>query len=125
MQIAKAVVRQFQQKLADTLKMQFMSVASLESMSCYHANLDDEVQDWNKKLCQLTSQTDDLSAELEAASSECLHLSAKNQVLRQELLSMKIQAESQGNLEQLGEKNNASIRSQMEPRIKDLKSELS
>ena len=38
---------------------------------------------------------------------------------------MKIQAESQGNLEQLGEKNNASIRSQMEPRIKDLKSELS
>ena len=41
-----------------------------------------------------------------------------------ELLSMKIQAASQGNLEQLQEKNNASIRSQMELRIKDLESEL-
>ena len=38
---------------------------------------------------------------------------------------MKIQAVSQGNLEQLWEKNNASIRSQMELRVKDLESELS
>ena len=37
---------------------------------------------------------------------------------------MKIQVASQGNLEQLQEKNNASIRSQMELRIKDLESEL-
>ena len=34
-------------------------------------------------------QIDDLTAELEAASSKCLHLDAKNQVLREELLSMK------------------------------------
>ena len=34
-------------------------------------------------------QIDDLIAELETASSKCLHLDAKNQVLREELLSMK------------------------------------
>lgn len=33
---------------------------------------------------------DDLTAELETASSKCLHLGAKNQVLQQELLSMKV-----------------------------------
>ncbi|ELR59036.1 hypothetical protein M91_11552, partial [Bos mutus] len=130
----------------------------------------------------------DLTAELETASSKCLHLDAKNQVLQEELLSMKgmqkkceklekntkkleqelvllrshiemkmiehSQVEqykqeieervrqdlveklkevnlflqvnfSWENLEQLQEKNNASIRSQMELRIKDLESELS
>ena len=34
-------------------------------------------------------QIEDLTAELEAASSKCLHLDAKNQVLREELLSIK------------------------------------
>ena len=34
-------------------------------------------------------QIEDLTAELEATSSKCLHLDAKNQVLREELLSMK------------------------------------
>uniref|UniRef100_A0A4W2FYD7 Ankyrin repeat domain-containing protein 26-like n=1 Tax=Bos indicus x Bos taurus TaxID=30522 RepID=A0A4W2FYD7_BOBOX len=282
-------VRQLQQELADTLKKQSMSEASLEVLSRYRANLEVEAQDLKKKLGQLTSQVcmklnlfknnflklffsksedekeqlkkyielkqslensldqekkknselekeitgfkkllkmtrrklneyengelsfhgdlktsqtemdiqinklkhkiEDLTAELEAASSKCLHLDAKNQVLREELLSMKgmqkkcekleekkkkleqevvylrshiemnmiehsqveqykreieerarqdlveklkevnlflqIQAASQENLEQLQEKNNASIRSQMELRIKDLESELS
>ena len=34
-------------------------------------------------------QIEDLTAELETASSKCLHLDAKNQVLQEELLSMK------------------------------------
>ena len=34
-------------------------------------------------------QIEDLTAELEDTSSKCLHLDAKNQVLREELLSMK------------------------------------
>jgi len=34
-------------------------------------------------------QIDDLTAELETACSKCLHLDAKNQVLQEELLSMK------------------------------------
>uniref|UniRef100_A0A8D1AX14 Ankyrin repeat domain-containing protein 26 n=1 Tax=Sus scrofa TaxID=9823 RepID=A0A8D1AX14_PIG len=137
----------------------------------------------------LKHKIDDLTAKLETASSKCLHLDTKNQVLQQELLSMKVmqkkckkleknkskleqevvnlkshiemntversqveqykreieerarqelveklkevnlflqaQAASQENLEQLWENNYASIRSQMELRIKDLESELS
>ncbi|XP_077010994.1 ankyrin repeat domain-containing protein 26-like isoform X2 [Tamandua tetradactyla] len=136
-----------------------------------------------------TNSIDDVTAKLETASSKCLHLDARNQVLQQELLSMReiqkkcgklekdkkkleqevvnlkshvemnmlergqveqykreieerarqdileklkevnlflqTQAASQENLEQLRENNNASIRSQMELRIKDLESELS
>ena len=34
-------------------------------------------------------QADDLTTKLETTSSKCLHLDAKNQVLQQELLSMK------------------------------------
>ncbi|XP_069315026.1 ankyrin repeat domain-containing protein 26 isoform X2 [Eulemur rufifrons] len=138
---------------------------------------------------KLKHKIDDLTAELETASSKCLHLDTKNQTLRQELLSMKTvqkkceklqknktkleqevvnlksqiemnmvelgqveqykreieerarqdiveklkevnlflqtQAASQENLEQLRENHIASIRSQMELRIKDLEAELS
>ena len=35
-------------------------------------------------------KSDDLPAELETASSKCLHLDAKNQVFQQELLSIKL-----------------------------------
>ena len=41
-----------------------------------------------KQYCSFL-QIDDLTAELETASSKCLHLDAKNQVLLEELLSMK------------------------------------
>lgn len=85
-------------------------------------NLDNEVQDWNKKLCQLTSQTDDLSAELKATSSECQHLNAKIKFFGRNYYLWKYKQHLK---EQLGEKENASIRSQMELKIKDLKSELS
>lgn len=233
----EVVVRQLQQELADTLKKQSMSEASLEVTSRYRLNLEDEKKDLKKKLQELqdqhteavrtaektqdhmqklevenaklnvivkkqaykleqlqknlssTNSIDHLAAELEAASSKCLHLDTQNQLLRQELLSMKemqkkceklmknkkkleqevvnlkshieinmvelsqieqykreiedrarqdvveklkevnlflqAQATSQENLEQLRENNNASIRSQMELRIKDLEYELS
>ena len=48
-------MRQLQRELADTLKKQSMSEASLEVLSRYRANLEVEAQDL-KKLCQLTSQ---------------------------------------------------------------------
>ena len=48
-------MRHLQQELADTLKKQSMSEASLEVLSRYRANLEVETQDL-KKLCQLTSQ---------------------------------------------------------------------
>ncbi|XP_012965883.2 ankyrin repeat domain-containing protein 30A isoform X2 [Mesocricetus auratus] len=137
----------------------------------------------------LINKIDDLTSKLETASSKCLHLGKKNQVLQQELLLMKTvqkkcvklekskrkleeevgrlrshmeenmlersqvqqyqqeveerarqdlveklkqvnlflqaQAASQENLEQLRENSNASVRSQMELRIKDLESQLS
>ncbi|CAI9150352.1 unnamed protein product [Rangifer tarandus platyrhynchus] len=138
----KAVVRQLWQELADSLKKQSASEASLEVMSRYHAKLEVEARDL-KNLHQLTSQsqetqdqhteavrcaektqdhiqkleienaelqttvknqageteqlqknllsirlTDDLPAELETVCSQCLHMNAKIQVLREELLFM-------------------------------------
>ncbi|NP_001107239.2 ankyrin repeat domain-containing protein 26 [Bos taurus] len=155
----------------------------------FHGDLKTSQTEMDIQINKLKHKIEDLTAELEAASSKCLHLDAKNQVLREELLSMKgmqkkcekleekkkkleqevvhlrshiemnmiehsqveqykreieerarqdlveklkevnlflqVQAASQENLEQLQEKNNASIRSQMELRIKDLESELS
>ncbi|XP_066136347.1 ankyrin repeat domain-containing protein 26 isoform X1 [Saccopteryx bilineata] len=57
-----AVVRQLQQELADTLKKQSMSEASLEVTSRYRMNLEDETLDLKKKLdqsrCQLQEAQD-------------------------------------------------------------------
>ena len=49
-------MRQLQQELADTLKKQSMSEASLEVTSRYRTNLEDETQDLKKKLRQVASQ---------------------------------------------------------------------
>ncbi|XP_040307057.1 ankyrin repeat domain-containing protein 26 isoform X3 [Herpailurus yagouaroundi] len=240
----EVVMRQLQQELADTLKKQSMSEASLEVTSRYRLSLEDETRDLKKKLGQVRSQlqeaqdrhaeavryaektkdhmqklevkntrqeetikqqaaqiqdlqsnllrtslADDLTTKPETTSSKCLHLDAKNQVLQQELLSMKAlgkkceklesnskklqqevvklksfmemnmversqveqykreieerarleiveklkevnlflqaQAAAQENLDQLRENAHASMRSQMELRIKDLESQVS
>lgn len=47
---------QLQPELADTLKKQSMSEASLEVTSRCHINLEDEAQDLKKKLSQIRSQ---------------------------------------------------------------------
>ncbi|XP_008062729.1 ankyrin repeat domain-containing protein 26 isoform X2 [Carlito syrichta] len=52
----EVTVRQLQQELADTLKKQSMSEASLEVTSRYRINLEDEMQDLKKKLGQVRSQ---------------------------------------------------------------------
>nr|XP_055209313.1 ankyrin repeat domain-containing protein 26 isoform X7 [Gorilla gorilla gorilla] len=52
----EVVVRQLQQELADTLKKQSMSEASLEVTSRYRINLEDETQDLKKKLGQIRNQ---------------------------------------------------------------------
>ncbi|KAK1338693.1 hypothetical protein QTO34_019350 [Cnephaeus nilssonii] len=51
-----AVVRQLQQELADTLKKQSMSEASLEVTSRYRMNLEEEKQELKKELDQIRSQ---------------------------------------------------------------------
>uniref|UniRef100_A0A8C6RVX3 Ankyrin repeat domain 26 n=1 Tax=Nannospalax galili TaxID=1026970 RepID=A0A8C6RVX3_NANGA len=173
----EVVVRDLQQELADTLKKQSMSEASLEVSSRYRVNLEDETRDLKKKLGQIRSQLeeaqsqhtdavqcaermqdllnmcslkasvyfcrfkkllkmtkkelnehknkefslhqdiktsqfendmptnvlknkiDDLTAKLEIASSKCLHLDKKNQLLQEELLSMKTIQKRCGKLE--------------------------
>ncbi|XP_064224648.1 ankyrin repeat domain-containing protein 26 isoform X3 [Aotus nancymaae] len=155
----------------------------------FHGDLKTSPFEMDIQINKLKHKIDDLTAELETAGSKCLHLDTKNQVLQQELLSMKTiqkkceklqknkekleqevvnlrshiernmvecgqikqykqeieerarqeiveklkevnlflqaQAASQENLEQLRENNFASMKSQMELRIKDLESELS
>ncbi|PNJ17747.1 ANKRD26 isoform 2 [Pongo abelii] len=155
----------------------------------FHGDLKTSQFEMDIQINKLKHKIDDLTAELETAGSKCLHLDTKNQVLQQELLSMKTiqkkceklqknkkkleqevinlrshiernmvergqvkqykqeieerarqeieeklkevnlflqaQAASQENLEQLRENNFASMKSQMELRIKDLESELS
>ncbi|XP_046944474.1 ankyrin repeat domain-containing protein 26-like [Lynx rufus] len=93
----EVVVRELQQKLADTLKKQSMSHASPEVIS--HLRLEDERRDLKKKLGRIRSQADVLTTELETTSSKCLHLDAKNQILQQELLSMKAFEEEREKLE--------------------------
>ncbi|XP_074243457.1 ankyrin repeat domain-containing protein 18B-like [Saimiri boliviensis] len=83
----KVVVTQLQQ-LADTLKKKSMSESPLEDTSRCHINLD-ETQASKKKLFQVESQFDDLTEELGAVSSKCLYLAKNNQVIQQELNSMK------------------------------------
>ncbi|XP_032956686.1 ankyrin repeat domain-containing protein 26 isoform X2 [Rhinolophus ferrumequinum] len=52
----EVVIRQLQQELADTLKKQSMSEASLEVISRYRMNLEDETQDLKKKLNEIRNQ---------------------------------------------------------------------
>ncbi|XP_043334477.1 ankyrin repeat domain-containing protein 26-like isoform X5 [Cervus canadensis] len=61
----EADVRQLRQELADTVKKQSMSEASLEVMSRYCANLDDETQDLKNNFRQLTSQRQAESQQVE------------------------------------------------------------
>ncbi|XP_045329300.1 ankyrin repeat domain-containing protein 26-like [Leopardus geoffroyi] len=57
-----------------------------------------QIQDLQSNLLR-TSLADVLTTELETTSSKCLHLDAKNQVLQQELLSMKAFEEEREKLE--------------------------
>ncbi|XP_023577013.1 ankyrin repeat domain-containing protein 26 isoform X1 [Octodon degus] len=56
----EVVVRQLQQELADTLKKQSMSEASLEVSSRYRINLEEETQELKKKLDQTRSQLEEV-----------------------------------------------------------------
>ncbi|KAG5198443.1 hypothetical protein MJG53_014180 [Ovis ammon polii x Ovis aries] len=61
------IVRQLQQELADTLRKQSISEASLEVLSRYRANLEVEAQDLKKNFCQLTSQLQETQDQLTEA----------------------------------------------------------
>ncbi|XP_044535460.1 ankyrin repeat domain-containing protein 26 isoform X2 [Gracilinanus agilis] len=155
----------------------------------YQGRLKHACSEEDGQINRLKNKIDDLTQQLEAASSKCIHLESMNRGLQEELFSLKTvqkkcdrlekikkqleeevanlkhhleintlehsqveqykreieerarqeiveklkevnlflqtQAASQENLEQLRENNNASIRNQMEHRIRDLESELS
>ncbi|MXQ99228.1 hypothetical protein E5288_WYG005404 [Bos mutus] len=55
----------------------------------FHGDLKTSQTEMDIQINMLKQKIDDLTAELETASSKGLHLDAKNQVLREELLSMK------------------------------------
>ncbi|XP_058993552.1 ankyrin repeat domain-containing protein 26-like [Mustela lutreola] len=144
----QVAVIQLQEELANTLKKLSVSVASLEVTSYCPMNLEDEVKDLKEKLAQSRNQVDDRIAKLETVSS-------RNQAFIQELSSIKeiqttcekleknkkklerqvnlrscveinvTQVAFQESIAQLRENNNASVRSQMELRIKELEFELS
>nr|XP_020831697.1 ankyrin repeat domain-containing protein 26 [Phascolarctos cinereus] len=160
-----------------------------EKGDVYKGALKQTHSETDRQINRLKNKIEDLTQQLEAASSKCKQLESMNQSLREELFSMKIlqkkcdkleenkrqleeevvnlkhhleitklegsqieqykreieerarqeiveklkevnlflqtQAASRDNLEQLRENNNASIRNQMEQRIRDLETELS
>ncbi|XP_031532308.2 ankyrin repeat domain-containing protein 26 isoform X3 [Vicugna pacos] len=107
----EAFVRQLQQELADTLKKQSMSEASLEVTSRYRTHLEDEAQDLKKKLRQITSQLQ----EAQDQHAEALRCAEKKQDLLQKLemenSKLKVTIKKQaGKIEQL-QKNLLSINS--------------
>ncbi|XP_073935579.1 ankyrin repeat domain-containing protein 30A isoform X2 [Castor canadensis] len=98
----EVVMRQLQQELADTLKKQSMSEASLEVSSRYRINLEDETQDLKKKLgqirCQLQEAQDQHTESVRCAEKMQDHL----QKLELENSKLKVTIKKQaGKIEQL------------------------
>lgn len=145
----QVAVIQLQEELANTLKKLSVSVASLEVTSRCRMNLEDEVKDLKEKLAQSRNQVDDRIAKLETVSSRnqvfiqelpsikeiqttCEKLEKKKKKLERQVVNLRSCAEINGtqvafqeSIAQLRENNNASVRSQMELRIKELEFELS
>ncbi|XP_060048087.1 ankyrin repeat domain-containing protein 26-like [Erinaceus europaeus] len=99
------LVRKLEQELAGSRKKQ----STAEVVSYYLIKLEDERRDFKKKV-------DDLTSELQIASSKCLHLDAHNQVLQQEISYMTATRKKCGKLK----KHN----SELEQEIVNLKSHI-
>ncbi|XP_074181070.1 ankyrin repeat domain-containing protein 26 isoform X2 [Rhinolophus sinicus] len=98
----EVVIRQLQQELADTLKKQSMSEASLEVISRYRMNLEDEAQDLKKKLNEIRNQL----LEANDRHTEAVRYAEKTQDHMQKLetenAELKVTIEKQaGRIEQL------------------------
>ncbi|XP_048195184.1 ankyrin repeat domain-containing protein 30A isoform X2 [Perognathus longimembris pacificus] len=118
----EVVVRQLQQELADTLKKQSMSEASLEVSSRYRLNLEDETQDLRKKLDQIRSQLQ----ETQDQHTEAVRCSEKMQdhVQKLELENSKLKVtlkKQSGKIEEL-QKNllNADLSAEKREQLKTL-----
>uniref|UniRef100_A0A8D2CU19 CCDC144C-like coiled-coil domain-containing protein n=1 Tax=Sciurus vulgaris TaxID=55149 RepID=A0A8D2CU19_SCIVU len=98
----EVVVRQLQQELADTLKKQSMSEASLEVSSRYRISLEDETQDLKKKLAQIRSQLQEAEDRHTEATQCVVKMQDHLQKLETENSKLKVTIKKQtGKIEQL------------------------
>ncbi|XP_010611150.1 ankyrin repeat domain-containing protein 26 isoform X2 [Fukomys damarensis] len=98
----EGVVRQLQQELADTLKKQSMSEASLEISSLYRINLEDETRDLKKNLSQIRSQLEEEQNRHTQAAQCAEKLQQHLQKLELENSRLKVKVKKQaGKTEQL------------------------
>uniref|UniRef100_A0A8C5L6G5 Ankyrin repeat domain 26 n=1 Tax=Jaculus jaculus TaxID=51337 RepID=A0A8C5L6G5_JACJA len=103
----EVVVRELQQELADTLKKQSMSEASLEITSHHRINLEEETRDLKKKLSQLGSQLQE-ARDQHAEAVRCTE-KTQDQLVELENSKLKTTVKKQaGKIEQL-QKNLLSI----------------
>ncbi|XP_013363831.1 PREDICTED: ankyrin repeat domain-containing protein 30A isoform X3 [Chinchilla lanigera] len=91
----EVVVRQLQQELADTLKKQSMSEASLEVSSRYRINLEDETQDLKKKLDQTRSQLEEAQDQHTEAVRHAEKMQERLQKLELENSRLKVKIKKQ------------------------------
>lgn len=100
----EVVLRQLQQELADTLKKQAMSEASLEVSSRYRNNLEDEAQELKKRLGQLRSQLQETQDQHREAAQHAGRMQEHLQKLELENSEFKITVKKQSEkIEQLQE----------------------
>uniref|UniRef100_A0A7N5JQX3 CCDC144C-like coiled-coil domain-containing protein n=1 Tax=Ailuropoda melanoleuca TaxID=9646 RepID=A0A7N5JQX3_AILME len=97
-------------RLKKLLRMTRSEVSEYENGELsFHGDLKNDQTEMDTQINMLKHKVDDLRAKLETASSKCLQLDEKNQVLSQELLSMK---EIQKKCEKL-EKNKKKLEQQV------------
>ncbi|XP_065596990.1 ankyrin repeat domain-containing protein 26-like [Cyrtonyx montezumae] len=89
-QSSECTVRQLQQELAEALKKQSMSEASLEVTTRYRSDLEEDNLRLQKGLDRVKNkvQVTELSQKLELESKKCIHLEAQNQGLKEALYTL-------------------------------------
>ncbi|KAM8980827.1 coiled-coil domain-containing protein 144A-like [Sarcophilus harrisii] len=98
------IIKQLQQELADSLKKQSMTEASLEATSHFQNNLEDN-RKLQKEVNHIKSKIEELKQHLEATALKCKQLKSINRSLQEELFSMKYLQNKYDNLE----KNNREL----------------
>ncbi|XP_065596986.1 ankyrin repeat domain-containing protein 26-like [Cyrtonyx montezumae] len=84
----RCTVRQLQQELAEALKKQSMSEASLEVTTRYRSDLEEDNLRLQKGLDRVKNKVTELSQKLELESKKCIHLEAQNQGLKEALYTL-------------------------------------
>ncbi|EDM02074.1 similar to KIAA1074 protein (predicted) [Rattus norvegicus] len=118
----EVAVRQLQQELADTLKKQSMSEASLEVSSRYRSSLEEEARDLKKNLSQLRSQLQEAQDQHREAVQRAEKMQDHLQKLELENSKFKITIKTQSEeIEQLQENlSNGNLSEEDQEKLKKL-----